>query len=326
MDWLKQSIASRTGRWAGFGIFIMLALICFVHWVSAESGPDGTTKITVQAVLEKTAYRLAEPFTFEVTLSWLGQPGDFEIEPPQSLALEGLEMVQSTNSNETTTLNGRYQVIRRYSYTLIPLVEGAARIGQVQIYYRQKLAGPEGQSEWSDRTSLGTTPLSITVHPPRKKIVLPWSAIGTVVGLIIFFGLFFLFLRRRKTMERPIDEPEVLAPSQQFIETLNSEEHLIIEGEMREYIVRAEKAFFTLIKQTLNRDVTGQSIPDIIASLSDKLGEEDRSTVQNFLEMAHLVKFAGQQPEREEIERMVRALGRCARAFERVPVENETES
>lgn len=118
-------------------------------------------------------------------------------------------------------------------------------------------------------------------------------------------------------MERPVDAVVELSAEQQFLDNLQGEEHLLVEGEIREFFVRTERALLTFLRQRTGLDMSGKSAADISELLADRMTEEDRKVLEHYFETTHLVKFAGQHPEREEIERIVRSLGRSVKNMEK---------
>lgn len=300
-----------------FLVWGLIVLTVGSGWAQ-NSGP--AQHISIRSILEKNEFRLAEPFEFKVEITWTGDLGDFQIDPPKDFNLEGLAFLESSNSSETSQQDGRYVVRRLYRYHLTPLREGAARIGPVSFTYRQKLSDSDEGPVYSDNQTLATTPMTLNVLSPQKRIEIPWVTIGSIVAFVIFISIFIWFLKRKKKYERPVDDPVQEKPDQLFLEAVAKEEHALIDGDIRGYFVTIEKAFYQFILEQTKLNLSGKQVDEMVERIIEYVDSESEiQSIRNFLETTHLVKFAGHHPEQEEIERLVRALGRSVKAIRSTP-------
>jgi len=289
-------------------VFLSCLFICLLPGIKAQEGDRADiTKIAIETILAKTEIRCAEPFEFQVVLTWKGQPDDFKIEPLKELDLSELEQLKSSVSNQTSGQGDLYSVKRVYRYTLLPRKEGQTRIGSISVFYRQR--DEKSENGYSEKRTLVTAPISVSVLPPPEKLNMPWRALGSLFGLVLFISLFIFILKRKKRDERPGDAQVNKTLYNIFRERVKSEEHLIIEGDVKEYFIRMERALSQYLYEVTGHQIHGLQADQIVDLLAETISsEEEQKVLGNFFKTTNLIKFANQHPEQEEIERMTRAI------------------
>lgn len=310
------------GYTASFSLVVLILVI--VPTAGAEDlivPPD----ISIEAQLSDTRFFLAEPFQLTVQVSWSGEHGDIQVDPPAKVPLEGLDLLSTSSSNRTILDGDRRLVVREYRYRLRPVREGEATIGSLSVAVRHRPAAGTSASDAdavsTPLTTLSTSPLAITIQAPPPSLRIPWHTLASAVGVLLFSGAFIAFLRHKRRTERPRDTVSALSPRETLAATVESIESLLFAGEIKQYYAAFEKAFFVFVRDMSGvsadgRDGDAAAIAAIL-SRPDVLSEEDVATVNHWVEVNGLVKFGGHQPSEEDVRRQIRALMRIAANLEK---------
>lgn len=303
--------------------FLVLVLSLFSAQFASANDHAVPPDISIEAILSETRFFLAEPFQLTVKVSWSGEHGEILVDPPAKVPLEGLDLLSTSSSNRTVFDGDRRIIVREYRYSLRPVREGAATIGSLSVAVHQR---PANSSKDNSDTApaplatLSTSPLTLTIEAPPPPLRIPWHTVLSILGLLLFVGVFIAFLRYKRRVERPRDSESTLSPRQKLATTVESIESLLFSGEIKQYYADFEKAFHLFIRETSGvaeaaHENALSTINDIVTR-TEVLPEEDVVTVKHWLEVNDLVKFGGHQPSEEDARRQIRALMRIAATIE----------
>ena len=236
-----------------------------------------------------------------------GNPGEFEIDDPETPRVSNLDIVSTSSSNRVETINGTPQYLRIYSYLYSPKTVGMAYISPITIRYTHT---PSSQTR-----ELRTGRLSVkVVEPVRAPRPLPLWIYIAIGGILVSAAaiLLILFGKKERGGNAEAGEGEPL--------------ETIFEQKLKELIANSrnskeicEKLPILIREYCAERfgiPARGMSTTELVDALSSR-GIEGAvaNELQNSLLYCDEVRFAGSVPDDGRVqiaaavfERLIRSL------------------
>jgi|GEM_PF-7100636 len=264
--------------------------------------------VSISSKADRNSLRVGEKVRFEVTVSWSGAPTDYDIGTTTPPSLVGLRMLSTASSISSEGGSGA-QAKRTMIYELEATDAGKAKIGAVELTVRDRKS--------DKKSTLSTEPLELEVQAAPAPIfalpsVSPRRALG--VGLILLALVAAgagIFLRSRGSdgKIKPDETPAETTPEQAFDDVLRAAGGLRFSGDVQNYIVRLEGAILKWIETRFA--MNPRQWPDaVISECSARalLPAEHIEHLRQFARCCQAVKFAGERPPAEELDRLVGCL------------------
>lgn len=251
-----------------------------------QKGADRSIELVTRFIPE-TGLRAGEPVTFEVVVGWLDLGETLSTRLAESPSFENFEVVStSTRSSSHSTLEGR-RMEEVYSFRLVPLEEGPARAGEVEVLY-----GPRGEEE----ARLLSVPLDVTVRTPKRSLGFLMPTVGAVV-VVVLTGGWLLFKRRSPHVEETV-QPESLSAAE---EALTEARRWRMEGNISRYYGCLERA---VGREMAKRYSYRETVLLSAAELPAEVDSETRRLIESFFSRCAEAKYAPGTPPREELDRI----------------------
>lgn len=325
---IKSQKFGKNGNLFSFIVFMILLVTIFIftggiftNIFADEVVSRQISALSMKSSLEKTRYSLDKQIVLKIIIDWDGLSLDYQITPPENIAVTNLDLLTSATSNESSQANGKSHVKRIYTYKFKGQKVGAAKIGELQISYKKRLLNSD-KLKYSESETLKTSPLTVTILPPPEHINIPWRLIVSVIALIFFVTIFIWFFRRNKKEKTPVIVQKN-SPLMDFKKSVNQLQSKLIEGELQQYFAALQSEFEKFIKNFTAQNNKGLKDEELISELNNIINEQDVVVLKAFLKTAHLVKFAGFRPETEEVERQAKTLLRIAEKIEKNQIKTE---
>jgi hypothetical protein len=287
--------------------------------VARTTAGDGPVRVTVE--VSPSLVRLSDEPTLTVTMEY--EPGITVEKPPfgesigDFLILDFREpLPQVVDKNEVV----------KQVYTLEPTTTGELTVWPVTVNYTDNRPGAKGQKGTVETEGLTIRVTSMLDHeapsltdlkPADGPLELPsppsyflWWLLGVgallagagAVAVLIWTG------RRRAELMRP-PTPQELA--QQELQRILSER--LVERDVKQFYVELTGVVRRYIERTTGIHAPEQTTEEFLREIStrDTIPLTESRKLQQFLQSADLVKFAGHQPRQEDIDASVER----ARAF-----------
>jgi hypothetical protein len=277
---------------------------------TAEKGP---VKLSVR--VQPRQPRLSDLVEMEVTVE--AQP-DVEIKPPAFGQAVGDFLIRdySERPREVGAAN-----VRRFRYQLEPAHAGKHLIRSVSIEFVDRRAGSEGHGE---RALIETDPLEVNVtselgdEAPSLANLEPMlppqdvpgvSHTGWLVALagtgLLAIVVIFAWRRRRQR----VVAPRRLTPEEIAHAALAAllEENLPLRGLVKEFYLRLTGIVRQYIEDTTGIRAPEQTTEEFLRDIRsrDVFSPERSVRLAEFLEAADMVKYAGQEPEKDQIDEAI---------------------
>lgn len=292
-----------------------------------SSGTSATAENSLERVAEKGPVKLTVRITpreprlsdlVQMDVEVVAQPG-VDIKPPEFGQAVGDFVVRDYTEQRDPTAVSRpgEPVARRFRYKLEPLHAGRHLIRSIAIEFTDHRVNTEVSGE---PILLETDPLEVQVTselgdqvpslanlepmlPPRPiSSAWPWS---WVLGLM-FAGLgivLFVVFRRRRQFRQP--EPRRLTAEEIAHAALSAllAEDLPGQGLFKEFYVRLTGIVRQYIEATTGLRAPEQTTEEFLRAMRSRqvFSVERSGRLTEFLEAADMVKYAGQQPDDQQI-------------------------
>ncbi len=210
---------------------------------------------------------------------------------------------------------------RQFHYELEPAHAGKHLLRSVAIEFVDKRPGSEGEGK---PALIETEPLEVNVtselanevpslaqlqpmEPPRglsQGVALGWIVAAVVVAVLAVLGFVMLRRCKRKPVEPPRKTPEEIAHA--ALASLLAE-NLPARGLIKEFYLRLTGIVRQYVEDTTGIRAPDQTTEEFLRDIRARaIFYQDRSLrLADFLESADLVKYAGQQPEDEQIHQAI---------------------
>lgn len=254
--------------------------------------PVHPIEVSVSSRLEpdKRRFHLGEDINLYIDLTWVGEAGDVQPEPPEELILRHLEKKSMVLKDWIQPDVGSQKVVRTYRYLLTPTEEGAGAIEPIEIPYRVR-GGGDLLRQTTDRFALEIL--------PRRW---PWGkiALGALAALAVVGGggaaAMGLAARRRRAREAALI-PAAPSPFEQMRGHLEAIHRSFTEGAAKDGFDAVERFVRRALGERLDGDFRHATIDELGERLADgSLGAAARDRATSILDRCGRVKFAGYVP------------------------------
>jgi LPXTG-motif cell wall-anchored protein len=275
---------------------------------SAEKGP---VKLSVRVLPRQP--RLSDLVEMDVTVE---APPDVEIKPPAFGQGVGDFLIRDYSERPP---DPGVKNLRRFHYQLEPAHAGKHLIRSVSIEFLDKRAHSEGGGE---PALVETAPLEVNVtsefggaapnlanlepmtppQPVPQTFGATWLVVAGLVGVLaVVAGIVAFRRRKRRPVEARRQTPEEIA--QAALAQLLAED-LPARGLVKEFYLRLTGIVRQYVEDTTGIRAPEQTTEEFLRDMrSNEAFPPERSVrLAEFLEAADLVKYAGQQPEQDQIE------------------------
>ncbi len=278
----------------------------------SEKGP---VKLVVRVTPREP--RLSDLVQMEVLVT---APPKVEIKPPAFGQAVGDFLVRdySERTNAQGLQSGNEPQTRRFVYQLEPAHAGRHLIRALAIEFVDNRPDSEQRG---DTVVIESEPLEVNITselgdqvpdlanlepmmPPRplsSSSRWSWSFLAAAIGIL---GLLVFWWRRRKktrVLEPPRQTPQEIAHAA-FAQLLS--ENLPAKGLFKEFYLRLTDIVRQFIEGTTGLQAPEQTTEEFLQAmrLRNVFSIERSERLQEFLEAADMVKYAGQQPDHDQIE------------------------
>jgi len=210
--------------------------------------------------------------------------------------------------------DGEYDVIRQV-YTLEPTRAGKLSIAPIAVRFFDERPDGDGKQHTIESEALTVevnsmlseeAPTLADLRPAAGPIEL--HAAGSLLGWWILLGAAVLAIagvivwmfRRRRVQNEPQLSPQELA----WLELEQIVEQNLAAGDAKEYYVELTGVVRRYIERSTGVHAPEQTTEEFLRAIAGhgSFADDDKRRLQQFLESADLVKFAGYQPEVRDIE------------------------
>jgi len=278
--------------------------------------PSNLPSLKLAARIEPVQIFQNEFFSYLIELDWQKSAGSCELEfkLPEVPRAEGLKAVGAEFESETELKAGNSKVSRVYKFQYLPEKSGKTSIPQADFEYRCQ----------------GTEPYARVSAPPFPVEVLPkrfhLADLKTSRSFIIFLAIVLLAAvfssglmlwrgRKKKAAAKAVElKPTV---EEKALEMLKTADQFRIAGKYPDYFLGLERTLKTVLEEKYALRWAGRERlkEEITGAVSSDLAE----AVDQFLIISDRVKFAGQEPSSQEMDKSYQVVRRMIE-FEKVAV------
>lgn len=241
--------------------------------------------------------------------------GDFLIRDYSELQKGGSHAMDRSGSHLADATDVQQ---RQFRYQLEPTHAGKHLVRSIAVEFVDKR---EGSENFNSPTLIETEPVEINVtselgdevpslaslepmFPPRPlddRLSWWWVLLTLPVAALIGF-----FVWRRGRKADSVVEPKMLSPSE-IAKTALAQllaENLPAQGRFQEFYLRLTGVVRQYIEGTTGVRAPDQTTEEFLRAMRSRqlFGVEQSVRLQDFLEAADMVKYAGQEPSQEQIE------------------------
>lgn len=295
-----------------YAIVVLIALVFTKHTCMAEKTLDAEGSgqiVNVSAYVDKAKVTIGERITYKITIDF---SEGTDVLPPEIKDTIGGLAVKDSGIEESEKKDGGFT--RKLWYVLETYKTGSYIMPAFDIKYIKKLKAEEAVAKTpevfvevvstldenaSDIRDI-RSPVAINKNYTRLYII-----IAIVFGVLAVTGFVIMFLYRRK--QRKIEfVPEPLSAHQIAYNELDNlrASDLISKGRIKEYYYRLSNIARRYIENRFMLMAPERTTEEFLTEMTvtDKLREEHKELVSNFLEHCDMVKFAAYGPDSREIE------------------------
>lgn len=255
---------------------------------STTSIPSQNQQIQLKTFVESSKVPVNRPVVFRIELSWIGNLGQYHIEPVPLPVLTNLVLEGSGSENRLEPqAGGKTKAIKAFTYQLRPLEMGMAYIDGVVIKY------VDTQSTEEDKLTSQRVMVEIIEPIPDGKSGVMKSVGYLFLILIPLLILLYFVLRyfRKKKAAREITPPIPLAEI--YLDKLAHE--VDPRGtNLGEMVSRLSRIFREYLDNDFGIHTRESNTTEIIEQLSTTdLDEVSKTNLEGVFKKLDLIKFAG---------------------------------
>jgi hypothetical protein len=283
-----------------------------------QAKEKGPVKLVLR--LSPSTPRLSDLVDFEIEVT---STADVEIKPPAFGESVGdflvRDYVEKSDDHQDSQSSGQANsVTRRFRYRLEPVHAGLHLIRAIAVEFVDNRPDSENRgqesfiesdplevkitSELGDKTP-SLTDLAPMLPPRPLEQPSSWKWLWLVLPIVLAMGL-LVWTRKRRS--KTVSGPPPLSPSEIAHRALSEllAENLPSQGRVQEFYVRLTGIVRLYIEGTTGVRAPEQTTEEFLRTMhSRNLFPPAQSVrLQEFLEAADMVKYAGQQPSPEQIE------------------------
>ncbi len=287
---------------------LLLALATSSLWAAS------TVDLTVELPKEKVY--LGRSFEVAVTISWPGEATDWVVKSIEGPALTGLRELSHSLSSRVEAGEKGTRSLQIHRFAFVAEKEGQAELGAIELRVLAQGGEERVLSTKALRMTVTASWLDSTLASPKKMAI-----IAIALCLFIFLSALIRWRGQRKAAaERRTAEAEEAdrARATRITAPLEKIKDLLADDECKELYATAKELILLLIKER-GAKLENNEKETLLAALEEiEITVGQKKGLQKVLEDAHLVRFAGLRPEREEREQVYSRIREFASPFTRV--------
>jgi len=292
-------------------VILILTVLVYAKYTYADrkTVDEGDSKPHVNANVDRAKVTIGDKINYKITVDF---PEGMEVLPPEIKDEVGGLAVDDLGIEESRNEKGR--IIREIRYVLETFNTGSYIIPAFDIKYKTKPETEEAVVKTPEVfievvTTLDEDASDVRdIRPPvviKKNYFRLYYIVAIVFGVLAIAGAIMLFLYRKKQREVEF-VPEPLSAHQIAYNELESLRalKLISEGRIKEYYYRLSNIVRCYIESRFKLMAPERTTEEFLAEMTvtDRLAEEHKELISNFLEHCDTVKFAAYGPDIREIE------------------------
>ena len=292
-------------------VILILTVLVYAKYTYADrkTVDEGDSKPHVNANVDRAKVTIGDKINYKITVDF---PEGMEVLPPEIKDEVGGLAVDDLGIEESRNEKGR--IIREIRYVLETFNTGSYIIPAFDIKYKTKPETEEAVVKTPEVfievvTTLDEDASDVRdIRPPvviKKNYFRLYYIVAIVFGVLAIAGAIMLFLYRKKQREVEF-VPEPLSAHQIAYNELESLRalKLISEGRIKEYYYRLSNIVRCYIESRFKLMAPERTTEEFLAEMTvtDRLAEEHKELISNFLEHCDTVKFAAYGPDSREIE------------------------
>ncbi len=285
-------------RWQFILIFV---LFCFHPGIAQTTvqNPDSLLfDIRISARVEKTKVPLNRILKLHITLSWLGGPDRFSVEPFDNPALTNFDIVATATANRTEVREGKTYVILDHEYSLRPRELGMGYIEGVVVKCRDTLQDRE--------QTLVTQRIPVEIIDPVPE---PgsgpsgWIYVFPALLLMLLGVAVYLWLGKRRAQKLAEEIPPPLPLETIYLEDLRKSVDLNTP-DLRADFARLSRLVRRYLAEKFGMEAKGMTTDEVAAQLRETdLDGHVIDSIREVLVRCDEIKFSGMAGEQEELTR-----------------------
>jgi hypothetical protein len=188
-------------------------LVAFVLCCLLAGSAQAAGTISLSQKLDRTDLAFEDSVTLELTLTWTGPQYAYRFDRPLQPRLEKFQIGPFSTAIGSSGSGADEITTRTFTYTLIPIGSGAARIEPVTIAYVSYPDSIPGE--------LVSEPITVQIAAPIPVIVEEshvtwWLFSGVLIGAAALAAVVILRMRRS-----PMSGKNLLTPAERFMDNMN---------------------------------------------------------------------------------------------------------
>lgn len=188
-------------------------LVAFFLCCLLASSARAAGSISLSQKLDRTEIAFEDSVTLELTLTWSGPQYAYRFDRPLQPQLEKFQIGPFSTAIGSVGSGTDEVTTKTFTYTLIPVGSGSARIDPITIAYVSYPDSIPGE--------LVSEPMTVQIGSPRPVIVEEsnvtwWLISGVLVVVAALTAIVILKVRRS-----PVSGQELVSPAERFMDNLN---------------------------------------------------------------------------------------------------------
>ena len=292
-------------------VILILTVLVYAKYTYADrkTVDEGDSKPHVNANVDRAKVTIGDKINYKITVDF---PEGMEVLPPEIKDEVGGLAVDDLGIEESRNEKGR--IIREIRYVLETFNTGSYIIPAFDIKYKTKPETEEAVVKTPEVfievvTTLDEDASDVRdIRPPvviKKNYFRLYYIVAIVFGVLAIAGAIMLFLYRKKQREvefvsEPLSAHQIAYNELESLRALK----LISEGRIKEYYYRLSNIVRCYIESRFKLMAPERTTEEFLAEMTvtDRLAEEHKELISNFLEHCDTVKFAAYGPDSREIE------------------------
>ena len=276
---------------------IFLILMAFLLAAKADAG-----NISIAAEVSRTAIPFEARDTLTVTLTWDGDPFQYQISDfplPELDKLKILGSSSSVSSRADAARGGQEVTVRTYRYVLEPTDFGTGVIRQMDLTATNRTTNAQQQLQTGRLTVEIAKPM-----PRSEKKELPGWAVVLIVALgAIISGAGLIIIRRRRVRKKV--QPQ--SADKGYLESLKEiKKETVADGKL--FYSRLYRLLLSYIEKERKLELSGKTGEEVLEAVAIMDNDQERTAVGGWLEKALKVKYRPEAPSPADIEDTYRAV------------------
>ncbi len=276
-----------------------LILILMTFLLAARAGAGN---ISIAAEVSRTAIPFEARDTLTVTLTWDGDPFQYQISDFPLPELDKLKILGSSSSvsSRADAARGSQEVtLRIYRYILEPTDFGTGVIREMDLTATNRTTNQQQQLQ----TGRLTVEIAKPMPRPEKNGLSHWAVAAIVALGVVISGAAAVIVRRRRAQRKV--QPQ--AADQGYLESLKEiKKETVADGKL--FYSRLYRLLLSYIEKERKLALSGMTGEEVLGAVAMIDDDQERAALGGWLEKALKVKFRPDAPPPADIEDTYRAV------------------